>query len=443
MKVVVVGGSATGMGVVAKLKRQQPNAEIIVFQEMEYVSLGSCGIPYFIGNNFSDAENMIARTVEKFRETGVKVFNNTKVYNVDFETKTVYGKNGNQKISETYDKLVIASGSRPFIPNNFDMNIKNVFSVKSKEDAINIKEATKNAKNVVIIGGGLIGLEVAENIKELSKNVTIIERGSRVIENLFDEEFSIEVEKELERKEVKLFKETEVKNLISENGAIKKVELSNGQIFDCDLLIISIGVLPNTDFIDSSKIKKNNRGAIIVDSRCQSSLENVYAGGDCVETRGFIFGNQTSAPLATTANKHVKVIVDQLCGIDTEFAGTLNTAMVKIFDLELARSGENKNTINQFTNAREILIKDKDHTNYVSNQKDLWLKILVDNKTDEIINVQIMGQNKSIMRIYGLISLMWSRQKVDAILEQIDYPYAPPFSRSVDIIHIALSKLVK
>ncbi|ATZ21898.1 FAD-dependent oxidoreductase [Mesoplasma tabanidae] len=442
MKTVIIGGSATGMGVAAKLKRLDEKNEIIVIQDKEYVSLGACGIPYFVGNNFVDAEILIARQVEKFEKSGISIINNTKATKIDFENKCVDFED--EKIF--YDNLVIAVGAKPIIPDIKNIEANNIFTVNSKEDGIAIKNIISDMSKVLVIGSGLIGLEMVENIKHNTKaEISIIEKADRVLKNLFDEEFSELVEQEIKSQNINLYKENEIMEFIK--GSDNKVcgaKTIKGEIIPCDVVILSIGVSPNTDFLKNTKLELENNGAIKINEYCETNIPNVFAGGDCCSSLSYLYKNSKTFYLATVANKQAKIIASNINQIkSSKFVGALGTTIIRFFDLELARSGENKMFI-QMNNieTKEILIKDKDHTNYVAGQQELWLRIIIDCKTKEIINAQMIGKNKSVLRIYGLVGLIWSRTKVNEALEQIDLPYSPSFSRTTDIIHIALSKLI-
>ncbi|WP_027062929.1 FAD-dependent oxidoreductase [Mesoplasma seiffertii] len=443
MKTIIIGGAATGMGVAAKLRRLDPAMEIVVIQKEDYVSLGACGIPYYIGNHFENAQTLIARTVEKFKEQKVEVIINTVVESVDFKNKKVQ-YNGS---FQTYDNLVIATGAKPIIPPIKNINGKNIFTVSTKQDGEIIKDKLQSTKNVLVVGSGLIGLEMIENIKHASKeiNISVIEKAERVVKNLFDKEFTDAIESKMVEKGINLIKDNEVVEFVlNENNEVQQAILKSGETITCDLVVLAIGFTPNTGFLENSGLEMNSRGSIIVDEYCQTNFANVYAGGDCAQTFGFLYNDPKILYLATIANKHAKIIANNIYQPKSaKFVGSLGTAIVRFFDLELARSGETK----EFLEANKILTKsvlisDKDHTNYVENQNDLVLKIMVDQETNQIVNVQILGKDKSVMRIYGLIGLMWAKAPIDEYLEQIDLPYSPPFSRTTDIIQIAISKLV-
>ncbi|ATZ21179.1 FAD-dependent oxidoreductase [Mesoplasma coleopterae] len=442
MKTVIIGGSATGMGVAAKLKRLDHESEIIVIQDKEYVSLGACGIPYYVGHNFENPETLIARKIEKFEESGISVLSKTKVKNIDFDNKVISFEN--EKI--TYDNLVIAVGAKPIIPDIKNIDAKNIFTVNSKEDGIIIKNTITDSSKVLIIGSGLIGLEMVENIRHATKaKITIIEKADRVLKNLFDKEFTELVESEITKQDIKLCKENEIIEFIKDsNNKVCAAKTIKGEIIECDVVILSIGVLPNTHFLKDSKLELEKNGAIKINEYCETNIPNVYAGGDCCSSLSYLYKNTRTFYLATVANKQAKIIANNINeNKSSKFVGALGTTIIRFFDLELARTGENRMFIEMNNiQTKEVLINDKDHTNYVSGQEDLWLRIIIDLKTKEIINAQMIGKNKSVLRIYGLVGLIWAKTKVDEALEQIDLPYSPPFSRTTDIIHIAISKLI-
>ncbi|AHI53563.1 NADH oxidase [Spiroplasma sabaudiense Ar-1343] len=445
MRVVVIGGAAMGMGVVAKLMRLDPTIEIVVFQKNDYVSLGACGIPYFIGNKFSDSNIMLARKVSDFENNKVKVFTNTIVEKIDFEKKQVFGKNNLRTIAENYDKLVIATGGTPITPDVISQKYENCYTVNSKEDAEEIKRALPLAKNIVIIGAGLIGLEVAENISHsTSAQISIIEKGQRPLANLFDSEFTDLIEDELQKNQVNLIKNSEVIEIKTIKNKISEVILKDNTKLKCDLLICSIGIRPNTDFLIGSELKLNNRNAIIIDKTGLTNLADVYSGGDCVQTFGRTYDNPTYTPLATVASKHATIVAENICGAKKEFSGTLNTAIVKVFALELARTGDNLQFLeNNKVSYQEVFIKDKDHTNYLPGQENLYLKIYKDKQKNTLINAQMAGYNNAVLRIHSLISLIWTQTNLTSGINEIDLPYAPPFSRTKDIINIALGKIAE
>ncbi|AUM62511.1 CoA-disulfide reductase [Spiroplasma monobiae] len=443
MKTLIIGGSATGMGVAAKLKRNDPSIEIAVIQDKDYVSLGACGLPYFVANNFENKNNLIARTKEEFEKNDIKIISNSKVDSIDFENKKAF-HNGK---AESYDKLVIAVGAKPIVPNIKGVDGENVFTLTTLEDGVMLKEKMNNDKDikkVAIIGAGFIGLEMTETLKDLNKEVYLMEMESKVMKKAFDEEISNLIEEKLKEKNIKYFFGEQVIEIKLLNNKVGSILLKSGNEIEVDAVLLSVGFQPNTSFLKGSGLEMNERGAIIVDQKGETNIEGVYSAGDCAISKNYINNEDIYSPLATVASKFSKVIADNIAGKENIYVGSIQSAILRMFDLEIARTGLTEQmAISNNIKVKSVFIKDKDHTNYTPNQKDLYLKLIMNDDTKEIIGAQMAGSNNSILRIYALAALIWQKAKVDYALEQIDLPYAPPFSRSVDIIHIALSKLNK
>ncbi|WP_342275653.1 CoA-disulfide reductase [Spiroplasma endosymbiont of Cantharis lateralis] len=443
MKTLIIGGSATGMGVAARLKRNDPSIEITVIQEKDYVSLGACGLPYFVANNFEDKNILIARTKEEFEKTGIKIISNTKVDSVDFKNKKVFF-NGQ---FEDYDNLVLAVGAKPIKPNVSGVDGENVFSLTTLEDGVLLKEKIINndkIKKIVVVGAGFIGLEMTESLTELNKQVYLLEMESKVMKKAFDEEISNLIEEKLIDKKINTLLGEQLVEIKLKNKKVSSILLKSGKEIKADAVLLSVGFQPNTLFLKNSELKMNDRGTIIVNQKGETNVKGVYAAGDCATSKDYINNEDIYSPLATVASKFAKVIADNISGKKAKFVGSIQSSMLRIFDLEIARAGITEQmALKNNMNIKSVFIKDKDHTNYTPNQKDLYLKLIINENTKEIVGAQMAGSNSSVLRIYALAALIWQKAKVNSDLEQIDLPYAPPFSRTVDIIHIALSKLNK
>ncbi|QHX36511.1 CoA-disulfide reductase [Spiroplasma sp. BIUS-1] len=443
MKTLIIGGSATGMGVAARLRRNDPNMEITVIQDKDYVSLGACGLPYFVANNFDNKNNLIARTIEEFKNNEIKVISNSKVKSIDFKSKKAFYNDQ----FEQYDNLVIAVGAKPIVPNIKGVEADNVFTLTTLEDGVNLKEKMMNDKNinkVAIIGAGFIGLEMSETFSELNKEVYLLEMESKVMIKTFDEEISELLESKLKEKKINTLLGEQLVEIKSKDNKVSSIVLKSGKEIEVDAVLLSVGFQPNTQFLKDSELEMNERGTIIVNFKGETNIENVYSAGDCAVSKSYIDNQDIYSPLATVASKFSKVIADNISGKENEYVGSIQSAILRLFDLEVARTGlTEKMAQDKNIKFKSVFIKDKDHTNYTPNQKDIYLKLIMNSETREIIGAQMAGSNNSVLRIYGLAALIWQKAKVNNSLEQIDLPYAPPFSRSVDIIHIALSKLNK
>ncbi|AGR41974.1 CoA-disulfide reductase [Spiroplasma diminutum] len=443
MKTLIIGGSATGMGVAARLRRNDMNMDITVIQDKDYVSLGACGLPYFVANNFEEKNTLIAREKEKFEESNIKIISNSKVESVNFKENKVFYKDN----YETYDKLVIAVGAKPIRPNIKGIEGENIFVLTTLEDGVLLKDKMNNdnsIKKVAIIGAGFIGLEMCESLSELKKDVYLLEMEEKIMQRAFDSEISELIENKLEEKKINTLLGEQLIEIKLKNNKVNSILLKSGKEIEVDAVLLSVGFQPNTQFLKDSGLEMNERGTIIVNTKGETNIEHVYSAGDCAVSKNFINQEDIYSPLATIASKFSKVIADNIAGKQVEFVGSIQSAILRLFDLEIARTGLTEQiAVNKGIKVKSTFIKDKDHTNYTPNQKDLYLKLIINEDTKEIIGAQMAGSNNSILRIYALAALIWQKAKIDNALEQIDLPYAPPFSRSVDIIHIALSKLNK
>ncbi|AHF57182.1 FAD-dependent oxidoreductase [Spiroplasma eriocheiris] len=343
MKVIIIGGATAGMTTASKLKRNlKDKVEIVAYQNLSYPSLGRCGIPYYIGKNFDEANIMIARTVEKFTEEGITVHTNYEITNVDFPNKTVKGINliTKEPIEDHYDKLVIAVGGsldKLNLPGN---DAHNIYAPATLEAAVKIREElTDKIKTVVVVGGGPIGLEFCENFARNDKRVILIEEQDQVLKDLVDPEIAEAVQMELERKSVELKLNTKVKKLHVKNKMINQIELATGEMLDVDLVICALGFTPNTQFLADSEISMNPQGSIVVNDRLETNILDVYAVGDCVLAKNIIDGSLMQIPSSTISIKQGKVLANVLAGKDDYFQGAMGTMILQIFDLEIARTG--------------------------------------------------------------------------------------------------------
>ncbi|ASP28099.1 NADH oxidase [Spiroplasma corruscae] len=439
MKIVILGGGATGMGVAAKIKRLKKDYEVLVLETGNYVSLGACGLPYFVGNEFEDKKMLFARTIEKFNESGIDVILNSKISNINFENKKML-VNSKEIV---YDKLVLATGADAFIPKIKGLENIEYHKLTKYEDAEKLKELSNsnNIKNVLIVGAGFIGMELAENLINIGKNVSIVELENQISSRLYDFEISELIKNNLEDNNIKLYLGNSVKEFISKESKI--LARLNSEEIECDLVVIASGFKPNTESLINSELELSSNNAIIVDKFGKTNIKDVYAGGDCCVIENIITKKYCYSPLATVASKQAKVIANNICDIKSKFNGTIQSSIIKLFDKGVARAGvtENEAKLNNL-NIKTVFIKDKDHTHYLKGQKDIYIKLIMNKDDNVIIGGQMYGDKDSILRFYCIATLIWNKTKITESIEQIDLPYSPPFSKTYDIIHIALSKLL-
>ncbi|MGL4562630.1 MAG: CoA-disulfide reductase [Brevinema sp.] len=437
MNIIIAGGNATGMSAATRLRKNMPDARIIVFEKGDLVSFGACGLPYYVGDEFSDPDEMIVKSVEAFQKLNIDVRLFHEVISVDSDKKTIHVKNTqtNEKLTMQYDKFLISTGAVPVIPNIPGIDLQGVHTLTKIEDGIAIKKSLDNVQNVVIIGAGFIGLEIAEAMLHQGKKVTLIERASRISERVFDLEMTERLESFVKKSGVDLYVDEEVQSIIGQ-GSVKAVKTNKGE-YKADLVIVAIGFRPTTTWLKSSSINMLPNGAIIIDDQCQTSVSDIFAGGDCATVKNAVHNGDSYIPLATSANKLGRLLGDIIAGKKVSFQGTLGSAALRFKDFEIARTGLSEheaqsNNINYKIN----VIKDYNHTSYVAGKTEIVLKYIYDKNTRVLLGAQICGGSGAALRIDALAVAIFSKMTVDT-LGMMDFMYAPPFSRTWDIMNIA------
>ena len=439
MRVIIIGAVAAGMSAAAKLKRSKPEYEVVVYEKGEIVSFGACGLPYFVGGFFDEPEKMIARSPEKFIESGIDLNILHEVINVDTDNKKVKVKNlkTGELFEDSYDKLMIATGASSIIPSIKNVNLENVSTLKSMEDGIKVKELLNKEenKNIVIIGAGFIGLEVVEAAKKLNKNVTILQSGDRILNNVFDKEITDVLEEEIRNHNVDLRLNELAIEFIGENK-IEKVITNKGEI-EADVVIIATGVRPNTDFIKNTSINMLDNGAIIVDEFGRTSVQDIYSAGDCATIKNIVSGKDTYVPLATGANKLGRIVGENLAGANNSFQGSLGSSCLKVMDMEAGCTGLNENQAKELgLNYKVKFISDFNQTNYYPGRDKIYVKLVYDADTKVILGGQVAGFKDAVQRTNVIATAIFAKLTTNQ-LGMLDLCYAPPFARTWDVLNVA------
>ncbi|WP_370772370.1 CoA-disulfide reductase [Clostridium sp.] len=439
MKVIIIGGVAAGMSAAAKFKRLSPNDDVIVYEKGDIVSFGACGLPYYVGGFFEDSQEMIARTPEQFRESGVEIHTKHEVIDVDFSNKKVKVKNliTDEILEENYDKLMIASGARAIIPPIKNIDLENVVTLKSMDDGDKLRElmAKDEYKKVAIIGAGFIGLEAVEAAKHRGKEVTVIQLQDRVLQEVFDKDITDLLEEELRDKGINLLLSETVVELIGE-GKVSKVKTDKREI-DADIVILATGVKPNTDFLKADEIKMLRNGAIVVDSYGRTSVEDVYSAGDCATINNLITGKESYVPLATGANKLGRIVGENLAGQNNSFQGSMSSSCIKVMDMEAARTGlSEKEVLNLGFNYKTKFITDMNQTSYYPGRERIYVKLIYDAHTKVILGGQVAGYKDAVQRCNVLAACIYAKMTTEQ-LGMLDLCYSPPFSRTWDVLNVA------
>ena len=427
MRVIIIGGGAAGASCATRLRRLNEDAEIIILERTNEVSIANCGLPYYISDVIPNRDDILVSTPQKFKSWfNIDVLLNTEVVEINKEEKFVI-TSYNEKLS--YDYLVLANGASPIIPNFEGLNKDKTFVVRTLNDADKIKNYIKNnsVKKVAVIGGGFIGIEIAENLIELGLNTTLIELNNQILAPV-DFEIAKIAQDEMIKKGVNLILSDGVQKF-SENQII----LNSNNTIDYDLCILAIGVKPETDLARKAGLE-TNRG-IIVDEYLKTSNEFIYAAGDNIEAKDFVSGQNTLLPLAGPANRQGRIVADNICGLNSTYKNTQGTSVVKIFDLTVANSGNNEKQLKQ----KEIpywktYVYGRSHAGYYPNSDMILYKLLFAND-GKILGIQGIGESGVEKRVDVIATIMRNNGTVQDMIDA-ELCYAPPYSSAKDPVNI-------
>lgn len=434
MKTIIIGGVAGGASAAARLRRLDETCEIVILERGDFISFANCGLPYYIGGAITDKNNLTLQTPESFRKRfNIDVRVNNEAVKISPEEKTVTVKNlkSGEIYTESYDNLILSPGAEPIKPNidGIDSNI--VFTLRNIPDTLKIKEYIEksNPKSAVVIGGGYIGVEMAENLKEAGLDVSVVELADHLIAPL-DFDMAADVHRYIKSKGIKLYLNNGVR-AIDGNTVI----LQNGTI-DAEMIIMSVGVRPETSLAKDCGIEVNRRGSIIVDRHMKTNIQNIYAVGDAVEAEDFITKSPAFIPLAGPANKQGRIAADNICGINSEHTGTQGSAVLKLFDMTVATTGINeKSAATAGIDYDKTYIYSGSHASYYPGASNMSIKALWDKKTLKIIGAQIVGFDGVDKRMDVLASSIRFGAKITD-LANLELCYAPPFGSAKDPVNM-------
>lgn len=438
MRVVIIGGVAAGMSAAAKLKRIKPDYEVVVYEKTDIVSFGACGLPYYVGGFFNDSNMMIAREKSKFIESGIDLRTLKEVISVDTNNKVLKIKDTltDEIFTDNYDKLMIATGASSIMP-SIDKAFDNLTTLKDMNDGIKLRELINKEenKNIVIVGSGFIGIETIEAAKKLNKNIHLIGRSSRILSKVFDKEITDLLEEELIKNNIHLHLDETIKDYVGEK-TINKI-ITNKSEIDCDLVVMAIGVKPNTNFLKNTNIEMLPNGAIIVDECGRTSIKDVYSAGDCATIKNLVTSEDMYAPLATGANKLGRVVGENLGGINSSFPGSLGSSCIKVLDMEAGVTGiteEKAKSLNLDYKTKSIT--NYNQTHYYPGREKLLIKLVYDAKTKVILGGQIAGYKDAVQRTNVLAAAITAKMTTEQ-LGMLDLCYAPPFATTWDALNVA------
>ena len=439
-EVVIIGGVAAGMSCAAKLQRETTEVNITVYEKGEFISYGACGLPYYIGDLIKDPKELIVRTPEDYQEKRMDVRIHHEVLAVDPSKKSVTVKDlkNNQTFEKTYDSLLIATGAAPITPGFMQGAPKNVFTLRDVPDGNNIKEAAMapEIKNIVIVGGGYIGLELVESFHTLGKNVTLVNRSGKIMKT-YDEEIREVLFKELAEKSINLHLSDSVEGFTrNDEGYVSHVK-TDRNAYKADLVVMAIGVAPSTEFLEGTGIETLKNGAVITNERMETNIEDIYAAGDCATVHHKLLDMPVHIPLATHASKQGRLLAEILAGKDRSFPGALGTSVVKILDLTLAQTGlSEKQAKDHNFNYQTNFIKTSHRAGYYPDNTPVYIKYLFDKDTKVLLGAQMVGPEGIAHRINTLALAVDRGLTLEDILLS-DFAYAPPFSATWDALQVA------
>ena len=440
MKVVIVGGVAGGATAAARIRRLDEQADIIVFERSGYISYANCGLPYYIGGVIEDPEDLTLQTPESFyRRFRIHMKVRHEVIAIHPERKTVSVKNleTGEVFEESYDKLLLSPGAKPVWPNLPGMDSDKLFTLRTVEDTFRIKEfvVKEKPKSAVMVGGGFIGLEVAENLRELGMEVTIVQRPKQLM-NPFDADMASFIHSEVRKHGVKLALGQSVEGFAEADGGVN-VLLKDSAPLHADMVVLAIGVTPESSLAKDAGLALGMKGSILVNDRMETSVPDIYAVGDAVQVKHYVTGEDALIALAGPANKQGRIAADNICGGDSRYLGSQGSSVIKIFDMTAATTGINE------TNARKsgldvdtVILSPMSHAGYYPGGKVMTMKVVFEKETYRLLGAQIVGYEGVDKRIDVLATAIHAGLKATE-LKDLDLAYAPPYSSAKDPVNMA------
>lgn len=438
-KIVIVGGVAGGATAAARLRRLSEKDQIVMFERGEYISFANCGLPYYIGEVITDRKKLLVQTVEGMsKRFQLDIRNVTEVTKINRDKKTVTVQNvlSDEQYEESYDVLILSPGAKPIVPPIPGIKeAKNIFTLRNVPDTDKMKAYVDNhkPKHAVVIGGGFIGVEMAENLVERGVDVTLVEMANQVMGPLDIEMASI-VHTHMKEKGVHLILEDGVKAFENEG---QQIILNSGRTLESDMTVLAIGVKPENQLAKDAGLELGIRGTIKVNEHLQTSDPSIYAIGDAIEVKHYIHNVETFIPLAWPANRQGRLVADHIHGRDVKYHGTLGTSIAKIFDLTVAATGCNEKMLKQHNLPYEVIhIHPLHHAGYYPNAKQMTLKLIFDQETGEIYGAQAIGEDGVDKRMDVIATAIKGGLTV-MDLPDLELSYAPPFSSAKDPVNLA------
>ncbi len=440
MKVIIVGGVAGGATAAARIRRLDEQAEIVVFERSGYVSYANCGLPYYIGGVIERREDLTLQTPESFFSrfrVSMKVHHEVTAIHPERRTVSVKNLETGEEFEEKYDKLLLSPGAKPAQPRLPGIGMDKLFTLRTVEDTFRIREYidTKHPKSVVLAGGGFIGLELAENLRELGMEVTIVQQLNHLM-NPFDSDMAAFIHNEMRRHGVKLLLGHTVEGFEEKDEGVD-VLLKDEKPIHADMVVMAIGVTPDTQLAKDAGLELGIKGSILVNERMETSVPDIYAVGDAVQVKNYVTGEDALISLAGPANKQGRIAADNICGGDSRYFGSDGTSVIKVFDMTAATTGISETAAKEAgIDADKVILSPMSHAGYYPGGKVMTMKVIFDKETCRLLGAQIVGYDGVDKRIDVLAVSIHAGLKATQ-LKDLDLAYAPPYSSAKDPVNIA------
>lgn len=439
MKVIIIGGVAGGASAAARLRRLHETAEIVIYERSGYISYANCGLPYYIGGVIEDKEALTLQTPESLaRRFRIRANVQHEVLEIHKEKKTVTVKNlqTGEIFEDSYDKLILSPGAKPTIPADTP-RAANVFTLRTVEDTFRMREyIEKNRpKTATILGGGFIGLEAAENLHDLGVKVTILQRGDQLL-SILDRDMASFLHAKYRANGIRLVFGTRV-TAIESDGASVRISAENMPPIESDLLLLSVGVTPESELAKKAGLALGQKGAIAVNDKMETSDPDIYAVGDAVEITHVVTKDRAVISLAGPANKQGRIAADNICGLDSHYKGSQGSSVIKIWDMTAAMTGINEKTAKKLgLDYEKLVLSPSSHAGYYPGATVMTMKVLYEKKTEKLLGAQIVGYEGVDKRIDVLATAIFAGLPASK-LKDLDLAYAPPYSSAKDPVNMA------
>lgn len=440
MKVVIIGGVAGGATAAARIRRLDEQAEIIVFERSGYISYANCGLPYYIGDTITDPEDLTLQTPESFFsrfQITMKVRHEVTAIHAERNVVSVKNLETGAEFEERYDKLLLSPGAKPSLPPVPGTDIDRLFTLRTVEDTFLIKDYInkKNPRSVILAGGGFISLELAENLRHLGMEVTIIQRPKQLM-NPFDVDMASFIHSEMRSHGIRLLLGHTVEGFEeTENGV--RVLLKEEAPLSADMAVLAIGVSPDTRLAEMAGLKLGIKNSIIVNERMETSVPNIFAVGDAVQVKHFVSGEDSLISLAGPANKQGRIAADNICGKDSRYSGSQGSSIIKVFNMTAAVTGLNEKSAKKAgLSVDKVILSPMSHAGYYPGGKVMTMKVVFEKETYRLLGAQIVGYEGVDKRIDVLATAIRAGMKATD-LNELDLAYAPPYSSAKDPVNMA------